>query len=68
MAKIEVEKERCKECGLCVLNCPKKLLVIGSTINKNGYRVAEQVDPEGKCTACTLCAIMCPDMAISVYK
>ncbi len=67
MAKIEVAKDRCKGCKLCVLNCPKNIIKIGSDVNTAGYFVAEQFNPE-ECTGCKLCAIMCPDMAISVYK
>ncbi|NMC56205.1 MAG: 4Fe-4S binding protein [Eubacteriaceae bacterium] len=67
MAKIEVAKDRCKGCGLCIMNCPKKIIKIGSTMNPKGYFIAEQID-ESKCTGCALCAVMCPDMAITVYK
>ena len=37
MAKITINKESCKGCGLCVLSCPKKLLQISDKSNKNGY-------------------------------
>lgn len=67
MAKIEVAKERCKGCGLCIMNCPKKLIKIGSNMNAKGYFTAEQIDDQ-KCTGCALCAVMCPDVAITVYK
>ena len=67
MAKIEVEPDRCKGCGLCVMNCPKKLVRIGGAVNKSGYYYAEQIDSE-KCIGCALCAIVCPDIAITVYK
>jgi 2-oxoglutarate ferredoxin oxidoreductase subunit delta len=49
------------------MNCPKKIIKIGDTINGKGYFVAEQFDEE-KCTGCALCAVMCPDVAITVYK
>ena len=67
MAKIEVEASRCKSCGLCVINCPKNIIAIGTVINQSGYAAAVQSSEEG-CTGCTLCAVMCPDMAISVYR
>lgn len=67
MAKIIVEAELCKSCGLCVNTCPFKLVSISNNANSKGYLVAEQVNSE-KCTACKLCAIICPDSAISVYK
>jgi len=67
MARIEVAKDRCKGCGLCIMNCPKKLIKIGKDMNSKGYFIAEQSDAE-KCTGCALCAVMCPDVAITVYK
>ena len=30
MAKLTIDAERCKGCGLCVANCPKKLLRIAN--------------------------------------
>jgi 2-oxoglutarate ferredoxin oxidoreductase subunit delta len=67
MAKIEVATERCKGCGLCIMNCPKKIIQIGNNINSKGYFIAEQIDNQ-KCTGCALCAVVCPDVAITVYK
>ncbi|HBR08913.1 MAG TPA: 2-oxoacid:acceptor oxidoreductase [Clostridiales bacterium] len=67
MAKIEVNKELCKSCGLCVAQCPLGLIFIGSAMNDMGYAYAVQEDAE-KCTGCTLCAVMCPDAAIEVYR
>lgn len=67
MAKITIAKETCKGCGLCVLACPKKILQISSTSNKNGYFIAEITDMNA-CIACASCAMMCPDCAITVEK
>ena len=67
MAKIEIAPERCKGCGLCIANCPKKIIQIGKTANQSGYYIAEQTDAS-LCVGCSLCAIMCPDIAITVYR
>jgi len=67
MAKIVVDPELCKECGLCVGVCPKKILRMGENFNSSGYRYVEQFNAE-ECTGCKLCSIMCPDAAIGVYK
>ena len=67
MANIEVAKNRCKGCRLCILNCPKGIIGIGSEVNALGYFTAVQTDAS-QCNACTLCANMCPDTAISVYR
>jgi len=66
-ARLVFIEERCKGCGLCVLACPRKLLVISGRLNNQGYPVAELTEPE-KCNGCALCAEMCPDMVIEVWK
>ena len=38
MAKLEISRESCKSCGLCVDVCPRQVLEIGEGINKKGYR------------------------------
>ena len=67
MGKIEIDKEFCKACGLCVAFCPQKLLFIGKEFNSAGYVYAQQKDSE-KCTGCAICAQMCPDRAIRAYR
>ncbi|MBW2060134.1 MAG: ferredoxin family protein [Deltaproteobacteria bacterium] len=66
-AKISFREERCKGCGLCVEACPRKLIVVGSRLNNQGYAVAELEDPE-RCNGCALCAEMCPDVVIEVWR
>lgn len=67
MAKIEVIKDLCKGCGLCLGICPKKILKLSSDINKNGDHYCVQVDSD-TCTGCKFCGLICPDCAIKVYK
>ncbi len=66
-AKVVFTEERCKGCGLCVLTCPRKLLVVSQRLNNQGYPVAELTKPE-ECNGCALCAEMCPDVVIEVWK
>lgn len=67
-AKMAINKERCKGCGLCVSVCPKKIMEIdkGYTNNK-GYHPAHNKAIE-ECIACGNCAITCPDAAITLEK
>lgn len=67
MSKVVIEQNLCKSCGLCIIQCPKGILEIGTVVNSKGYNVCEQTD-ESQCTACALCAVVCPDAAITVYK
>ncbi len=68
MAKVVIDEERCKSCGLCVEACPKNLLAISDELNKKGYRPVKFVDEKGECIGCAFCAISCPDVAIEVYR
>jgi 2-oxoglutarate ferredoxin oxidoreductase subunit delta len=64
---IQVEKERCKGCELCVGACPTGVINMTQDVNGKGYHVAYMENPED-CTGCVNCAIVCPDGAISVYR
>lgn len=72
MAKgtIEIDREKCKGCQLCVSVCPKACIAVSKELNTKGYYPAEliQVDGEDVCTGCTMCGLICPDVAIEVYR
>lgn len=68
MARIEVDDNYCKGCGLCVDACPQDIIELDQEhINAKGYHPARLIN-QPECTGCTSCAIMCPDMAITVYR
>lgn len=67
MAKIEIDKERCKACGMCIAVCPKGIIALSEGLNHTGSHYAKQTDRE-KCTGCRQCGLICPDSAISVYR
>ena len=67
MAKIEIDQERCKGCGLCTIACPKALIKIGEEINRQGYFYVVW-EADGQCTGCALCGEICPDVAIRVWR
>ena len=67
MGKIEIDRERCKACGLCTISCPKELIRIGKEMNRQGYFYAVW-EGNGTCTGCSICGEICPDVAIQVWK
>jgi len=67
MAKIKIDTERCKGCGLCVLYCNKGQIESDKSLNKKGIYPVKFTD-KGECTGCSFCAIICPDLCITIYK
>jgi 2-oxoglutarate ferredoxin oxidoreductase subunit delta len=65
MAKITVDKEKCKGCLLCVTFCPKGLIKKSSALNKKGIAFVEFED-KGECAGCKMCAIICPECCIEI--
>ena len=65
--KLEIDRERCKGCLLCVRACPTKVLVADGSPNSWGYYPSKAAFEE-KCIACGNCYMVCPDAAITVYK
>ena len=64
---IIVDNERCKGCGICVINCPTKTLSLSKEVNGKGYNYVYMAK-EG-CIGCANCAVVCPDSAIvEVYR
>jgi 2-oxoglutarate ferredoxin oxidoreductase subunit delta len=57
--KVEINRERCKECGLCMHHCPKGAITKSAVLNNNGYYPV-QIDDE-KCIGCGICYTTCPD-------
>ena len=56
---ISINEALCKQCGICVEFCPKKVLANDA----NGQ--AKVVDLEA-CTGCLMCELLCPELAISL--
>ncbi|MCK4244222.1 MAG: 4Fe-4S dicluster domain-containing protein [Candidatus Omnitrophica bacterium] len=67
MAKIIIDKERCKGCSLCISVCPKRLIALSQGFNSKGYHFVRTSEQQN-CVGCLFCAIICPDTAIEVYK
>ncbi|MFZ7111829.1 MAG: 4Fe-4S dicluster domain-containing protein [Desulfatiglandales bacterium] len=59
--RIEINREWCKGCGICVAFCPHEVL----GLDENNKAVANH--PEN-CNLCGMCELRCPDMAIEVLQ
>ena len=68
MNKVTFKIDLCKGCGLCVIACPKKIVLLDDKqINAKGYHPAGIIEMD-KCIGCAMCATMCPDLVITVEK
>ena len=65
MAKIKINKNRCKGCQLCILFCPKKNIKVDEGLNESGVFAAAVISGE-ECTGCGFCFVMCPDVCIEI--
>lgn len=64
LSKVTVSGERCKACGICIRECPRKAIAFGEKLNTKGYKVVK-VDDE-KCIGCGICYAMCPDCVLEL--
>ena len=62
---IDIDKERCKGCELCVSVCGRQVLAMTRELNARGDHYAATQDMS-RCTACQQCAVICPDAAIEI--
>ncbi len=65
--KVQIDRERCKACGLCMRACPVKILAPDTEMNRSGVHPSSCIAIE-KCIACGSCYQMCPDACIEVFE
>jgi len=72
--KIEVVESLCKNCEMCLTECPQKLFSVDEKFHKSGYRPAVWKKDKLKgqkdhlpCAGCKACYDICPESAIDIY-
>lgn len=66
MKKAKIDVERCKECKICTVNCPKEAIEMTEKINSKGYKHIA-ID-EAKCIGCGICYVVCPDGVFEIVE
>ncbi len=64
MIEIEIDKERCSGCGLCLDFCPVSVFDLSEA---EGRRIASAARC-GDCWACDTCVGQCPERAITIIE
>jgi 2-oxoglutarate ferredoxin oxidoreductase subunit delta len=59
--KINIYRDWCKSCGICVAFCPRQCLSLDAQGNP-------QVENSQRCTGCRWCELHCPDFAICIRE
>jgi len=67
MPKIDINRDRCKGCYLCIEYCPNSCIVKDTSLNNKGA-IPVTFNKNAKCSGCGFCAIICPDVCIEVYR
>ncbi len=60
-ARIEINREWCKGCGICVAFCPQEVLGL------DDEEKAVVLHPEN-CNLCGMCELRCPEIAVEIIQ
>lgn len=64
---IEIDRELCTGCGICIKFCPKDVLDESEDLNEYNNFYPEVVDKD-ECIICRRCELFCPDFAIQIEE
>jgi len=67
MAKVTIDRNKCKGCLLCIAACPRHSIKKDDAVNARGNNCVI-FSEDGGCIGCCVCAVVCPDCCIEVYK
>jgi len=64
---LDINIERCKGCGLCILEYPEKILEMSEELNNAGYPYIQIKNTKNitDCKECDLCYQICPELCFT---
>ncbi|MBS3817656.1 MAG: 4Fe-4S binding protein [Candidatus Thermoplasmatota archaeon] len=65
--EIEIDKDLCTGCGICIKFCPEDVLAESDELNQYDNHFPEVVAKD-RCIVCRRCELYCPDFAIEVEE
>ena len=67
---IQLIRDRCKGCEVCVEFCPRNILEMSTDFNSKGYHMPRLVENNefSDCSGCMFCEIVCPEFAIFINE
>ena len=68
MFVVEIDRDRCKGCELCIRFCARDLLALDAKLNRQGLRPATYVGAPDACRGCGNCFVMCPEAAVEIRE
>jgi len=65
--KINIDKDRCKSCKLCLEYCPLICFEMSEKLNRRGVAFAK-TKINYKCSGCGACFFICPETCIEINE
>lgn len=63
--KLRLDGSQCTGCGLCILECPTKALIVSSSDETDDYQLLFRHD---LCVACSRCIEICPEQCLHLER
>lgn len=68
-SSMELQKDKCISCNMCIMACPNSVIKLTSEKNENNKKVLTSYQMDlGRCLFCGMCVEACPTKALTVTQ